>query len=576
MQPMVRLKNPWPRCDGRSTASTEEPRGAELQVSQGDVIKGKISRDDVAECVVAAVQGRAGPAVLGKADAGSGIPAAIPAAADDTIMGRRAGALTFAKIATAEISDDAVTAAKLADTAVAAGSYAGRLDITVDAQGRLTAAAALAVGNTYNTDQTVKAEGQNFVGSISGTYWQTVINWQTGAPVFNAKWLRGTDVSTTAPTDKQFMRCSGTSWAPYGPLLSHAMDLLTHDGTDLAYVAAPGADDLILGRRGGALTWAKIKPAELENTTVTAAVYGSATQVPTITVDAQGRITAASNLTMTPDWANITSKPATFAPSAHSHTLVGDVSGTTATAVVDKIKGTAVSATAPTTLYQFLKYDTASSTWLPFSFVFSAATSGRLLQVDTSAASGFAEVQSEVANTLIGRSSATAGVIGAIGASVGVSAAEGTVMQRAVGGNLAFATTIVLGKAAATLGGWKVNASTTATASEWEASGTTNSLTAKYNGTTVLEVKAGSTQQIVCKNTSGTAGTTIQIDWSGNSPRLQMFRPDISTTVPMLDINLATAPTGGWTTAKAVTLREIDVCDSGTAKKVMRMESAPY
>ena len=53
-------------------------------------------------------------------------------------------AVTTAKIlnsnvTTAKIADDAVTAAKLADTAVTAGSYT-TADITVDAQGRITAA----------------------------------------------------------------------------------------------------------------------------------------------------------------------------------------------------------------------------------------------------------------------------------------------------------------------------------------------------------------------------------------------------------------------------------------------------
>lgn len=37
----------------RPTALTEEPAGAELVVDQGDTIKGKISRDDVAELCVA-------------------------------------------------------------------------------------------------------------------------------------------------------------------------------------------------------------------------------------------------------------------------------------------------------------------------------------------------------------------------------------------------------------------------------------------------------------------------------------------------------------------------------------------
>jgi uncharacterized protein YbjT (DUF2867 family) len=39
----------------RPCALTEEPRGAEMIVEQGDNIKGKISRDDVAELAVAAL-----------------------------------------------------------------------------------------------------------------------------------------------------------------------------------------------------------------------------------------------------------------------------------------------------------------------------------------------------------------------------------------------------------------------------------------------------------------------------------------------------------------------------------------
>jgi len=58
---------------------------------------------------------------------------------------------------------------------------------------------------------------------------------------------------------------------------------------------------------------AKLPLANLANTTVSAGVYGNATQTPQYTVDAQGRLTTSSNVTITPAFSSVTGKPTTLA-----------------------------------------------------------------------------------------------------------------------------------------------------------------------------------------------------------------------------------------------------------------------
>lgn len=67
-----------------------------------------------------------------------------------------------------------------------------------------------------------------------------------------------------------------------------------------------------IGLKGGG-TLAATRTIDLADTAVEAGIYGSATALPRFTVDEQGRITAAENLTVTPAWGSVTGKPTTLA-----------------------------------------------------------------------------------------------------------------------------------------------------------------------------------------------------------------------------------------------------------------------
>ncbi len=179
----------------------------------------------------------------------------------------------------------------LDDTSVTAGSYgaAGTVaTFTVDAQGRLTAAGDTTIDITASqVNDFTTAVDNHLSGGTGITYTSGTIDLDNTTVSAGSYGLAGSVATFTVDAQGRLTAASETT-----------IDITASQVNDFSSAVEGVVDMHVTG--GVGLTY-NSGTIDLDDTTVTAGSYGSSTEIPTFTVDAQGRLTAAGTASISTD-----------------------------------------------------------------------------------------------------------------------------------------------------------------------------------------------------------------------------------------------------------------------------------
>jgi hypothetical protein len=278
-------------------------------------------------------------------------------------LGTAGGSVTLVAAGTGLSGGPITSSGTLSLASLGAGGTGTKL--TFDSYGRVTASATLSASDI----PTLSAAGQVMGSAItSGTI--------AGSTAFNTSGNVTTTGTLTAQaaiatsgdfnnlivyksdnSEKVTITASNGQASNYGLTLpttaGSAGQILSTDGAGVLSWLTPSSGSVTsvvagTGLNGGTITGAGT--LSLASSGVSSGSYGSATQVPLLTVNAQGQITAASNVTISG-----------VAPSGAAS---GDLSGTYPSPLVAKIQGVSVNSQTPLD-GQYLKYVAAGLNYLP-------------------------------------------------------------------------------------------------------------------------------------------------------------------------------------------------------------------